>query len=307
MLKVLAEALFGRGNSALQAGQPRRALPFLTLAARLAPRNAGYCAAAALAASRAGETDTAVHYCERALQLEPDLEPVHHLLFSLFLHGEHYDRVLQRIHRHLRPRTYIEIGVEYGTTLQLAAAETLALGVDPKPQLRFVPGPNVRVFTETSDDFFARHDVRAELGGLPVDLAFIDGLHHFEYALRDFMNLERLCTPRSTILIDDCFPHDRRTAQRERFIEFWSGDVWKVVVLLKKYRPELSIHTVATPPTGMCIVRNLDPGSRFIADNLQRLIDEFSALDYGYLDKGRGKKLNLFPNDWERIRSLLGS
>jgi Methyltransferase domain len=163
------------------------------------------------------------------------------------------------------------------------------------------------MFVETSDEFFARRDVRAELGGRPVDLALIDGLHHFEYALRDFMNLERLCTPQSTILIDDCFPHDRRTAERERFDGFWSGDVWKVVVLLKKYRPDLSIHTVAAPPTGMCVVRNLDPGSRFIADNLQRLVDEFTKLDYGYLEKQRGKKLNLFPNDWERIRSLLGS
>ena len=78
-------------------------------------------------------------------------------------------------------------------------------------------------------------------------------------------------------------------------------------MLLKKYRPDLSIHTVATPPTGMCVVRNLDPGSRFIADNLQRLVEEFMQLDYGYLEKQRAKKLNLFPNDWERIRSLLGS
>jgi hypothetical protein len=56
----------------------------------------------------------------------------------------------------------------------------------------------------------------------------------------------------------------------------------------------------------MCIVRNLDPGSRFIADNLPRLLDEFGKLDYGYLEKGRGKKLNLFPNDWEKVRGLLG-
>lgn len=307
LFQVIAEALFVRGSVLLQAGQPRRALPHLKLAARLASTNAGYFGAVAQAASKAGDTDTAVRYCERALQLAPDLEPVHHLLFSLFLHGEPYIRVLERIHHHLKPRTYIEIGIETGASLQLAAPETLALGVDPQPQLRFVPGPNVRIFAETSDEFFARHDVRAELGGLPVDLAFIDGLHHFEYALRDFMNLERLCAPQSTILIDDCFPHDRRTAERERFIEFWSGDVWKVIVLLKKYRPDLSIHTVATPPTGMCIVRNLDPGSRFIADNLPRLIDEFTKLDYGYLERGRAKKLNLFPNDWERIRSLLGS
>ena len=41
------------------------------------------------------------------------------------------------------------------------------------------------LFPQTSDEFFARNDVGAELGGLPVDLAFIDGMHHFEFALRD--------------------------------------------------------------------------------------------------------------------------
>jgi hypothetical protein len=306
LFRVIADALFMRGSGLLEAGQPRRALPHLTLAARLASSNAGYFGAAALAASKSGDVDAAVRHCERALQLDPDLEPVHNLLFSLFLHGEPYSVVLERIHRHLRPRTYIEIGIEHGNSLRLVAPETQALGVDPQPQLRFAPGPNVRVFAETSDDFFARRDVRAELGGLPVDLAFIDGLHQFEYALRDFVNLERLCTPRSTILIDDCFPHDRRTAERERHIAFWSGDIWKVVVLLKKVRPDLSIHTVATPPTGMCIVRNLDPGSRVLADNLPRLVDEYMKLDYGYLEKERAKKLNLFPNDWEKIRGLLG-
>ena len=304
--RVLADALYMRGSGLLNEGRPQRALTHLAFAARLASTNAAYFGAAALAASKAGDLDAAVRHCERAVALDPMLESAHDLLSSLFLHGEFYFDLLRRIHAHLKPRTYVEIGIERGDSLKLVSPATQVLGVDPKPQLSFVPGPNVRVYSETSDEFFARHDVRAELGGLPVELAFIDGLHHFEYALRDFMNLERLCAPGSTIIIDDCFPHDRRTAQRERAITFWSGDVWKVVVLLKKYRPDLAIHTVATPPTGMCIVRKLDPGSRFIADNLQRLTDEFMALDYSYLDKDRGGKLNLFPNDWDKVRGLLG-
>lgn len=31
------------------------------------------------------------------------------------------------------------------------------------------------------------------------------------------------------------------------------------------------------------------------------------ALDYSYLDEDRAGKLNLFPNDWQRIAPLLGS
>src|SRR5687768_7228996 len=146
--EVVAQALFIRGSGLLEGARPRRALAYLTLAARLASSNAGYFGAAALAASKAGDTDAAVRHSERALQLEPGFQPAHDLLFGLFLHGEPSLRVLERIHRHLRPRTYVEIGVETGRSLQLAAPETLALGVDPQPQLRIVPGPNVRVFAE---------------------------------------------------------------------------------------------------------------------------------------------------------------
>ena len=33
--------------------------------------------------------------------------------------------------------------------------------------------------------------------------------------------------------------------------------------------------------------------------------EEFLALDYAYLDERMDEKLNLFPNDWERVRALL--
>ena len=55
----------------------------------------------------------------------------------------------------------------------------------------------------------------------------------------------------------------------------------------------------------MCIVRGLDPSSRVIAENFERLRDEFMALDYAFLEKDRAGKLNLLPNDWETIRPLL--
>lgn len=301
LIRLLADALFARGADLLQAGRAHRALPYLALAARLASSNAVYHGAAALAAHKAGAVDAAVRHCERAVELDQGLESAHQLLFGMFLHGQNGHQLLRRIHEHLRPRTYVEIGVEAGVSLRLALPGTLVLGVDPAPRLTEPLPPNARLFAQTSDEFFAQHDLRAELKGQPVDLALIDGLHHFEYALRDFMNLERWCTPESTILIDDCFPHDRRTARRERIIRFWTGDVWKLVVLLKKYRPELLISTIAAPETGLCVVRRLDPASRFIADNLQRLIDEFMALDYSYLETDRAGKLNLFPNDWEKI------
>ncbi len=221
------------------------------------------------------------------------------------LGGPEYYVVLDYIMNLLRPRTYVEIGVFLGRSLQLARPPTRAIGIDPEPRLKVPAAENHKIFAETSDAFFAGHDLRAELGGLPVDLAFIDGMHRFEYAMRDFANLERCCTRESTILLHDCYPRDRETAERTQTQDFWSGDIWRLVVLLKKYRPELEIHTLATPPTGLGVVRNLDPGSRFLAEHHDRLCEEFLALDYSHLDRHKARKLNLVSNTPDAIRSLL--
>lgn len=303
----LADSLAREGVEQLDAGSPGTALALLGLAARFSPSNAQFRYAAARAASALGARDKAALYCEQAAMLDPSLGEPHRLLSELFLHGPWYLEILERIHRRLRPRTYVEIGVDKTESIRLAGTEPRCIGVDPQPTISSPLPPNVRIFAQTSDDFFLHTDVREELGGLPVDLAFIDGMHHFDAALRDFVNLERLCHGDSTILIHDCFPHDRKTSQRERATDFWSGDVWRLVVLLKRYRPDLSIHTIAAPPTGLCVVRNLDPGSEYLRANLARITDELMRLDYAYLRQDRAGKLNLVPNDWSFVERLLSS
>jgi tetratricopeptide (TPR) repeat protein len=306
MLGALADACFSEGAALLAEGSPGTALTLLWLAAILAVPNAQRLFFTAKAASELGKRDQAASYCERALALDPSFVPAHELLMNLYLPGENYLVVLDRIHQLLKPRTYIEIGVSTGDSIRLAGRETICIGVDPQPEIEFGLPPNVRVFRQTSDEFFMADNVSALLGGAPLDVAFIDGLHLFEFALRDFINLERLCHPDAVILIHDCFPHDRLTAQRERVSTFWTGDVWRLIPLLKKYRPDLVIHTIATPPTGLGVVRRLDPTSTVLTSRLAELEEEFLGLDYSYLEKQRARKLNLFPNDWNSISSLLG-
>ena len=74
----------------------------------------------------------------------------------------------------------------------------------------------------TSDEFFSTHDLREELGGSPVDLSFIDGLHLFEFALRDFINLERAGTEQSMIVLHDTDPPDADMAARESCTPGWT-------------------------------------------------------------------------------------
>jgi Methyltransferase domain len=219
--------------------------------------------------------------------------------------GNPRDELLGRVHDHLLPRTYVEIGVATGRSLTLALPGTRTVGIDPAYSLRYSMETGTQLFRMTSDDFFALHDLAELLGGLPVDLAFIDGMHHFEFALRDFMNLERRAAADSVILAHDCYPIDAQTATRERHTKAWSGDVWKLILILKQYRPDLSIHVVDVPPTGLAIIRNLDPASTVLDGHYQRIVDHFIDLPYEVLDEDKETKLNAVPNDWDLIRSLL--
>jgi tetratricopeptide (TPR) repeat protein len=300
------EALHQRGLAMRESGRTKEARDDLVRAAELAPDQAEWLFDAAAACYALGDHQLALEYCERARRIAPGLSGPSGLQAQINLGGEHYTEVLARVFEQLRPRTYVEIGIFQGQSLQLAKPPTIAIGIDPEPRLARAPAANHRIFAETSDAFFAGRDLIAELGGVPVDLAFIDGMHHFEHALRDFTNLERFCTRRSVILIHDCYPLDRETAERIQPPGFWSGDVWRLIVLLKKYRPDLAIDTIGAPPTGLGVVRNLDPGSRVLQENYSRLCDEFLCLDYSCLDRDKPQELNLFPNDPEKIRALLG-
>ena len=300
------EGLMLRGVAKREVGRVAEALADLTRAEQLVPDDPRCLQELAIVSYLRGDSRLALEYCLRARQITPDLAGCCELQAQIALGDGYYFSVLERILDYVKPRTYVEIGVFRGESLCLAKPPTLAIAIDPEPRLISPPPANAKVFAETSDAFFANHDLRAEFGGLPVELAFIDGMHRFDFALRDFANLERYCNRDSTILIHDCYPLDRETAERDRRGTFWSGDIWRLIVLLKKYRPDLSVNTISTPPTGLGLVRNLDPGSRFLFELYDRLRDEFMALDYSYLDEDKAERLNLFPNDWEKIRSLLG-
>jgi hypothetical protein len=226
----------------------------------------------------------------QALQRRPDIEHIDYLM------------LLDRIHALLRPRTYIEIGVGKGKSLAKVRPPTLALGVDPAMNIAVPIGVRTKFFRLSSDEFFRDRDVRAELDGQPVDMAFIDSLHVFEQALRDFINLERFCTPGSVILLHDCLPRDRATSTRERRRGFWTGDVWKMVPCLSRYRPDLLVQTFEVPPAGLTVIRNLDPSSMVLPDLYDRLCEEFIPLDYEDLvAAGKSATLNIVGRDWRMV------
>jgi len=264
-----------------------------------------------------GRNERAVELCHAALKAEAENSSAngsplvhrraHDVLSLLEFPGEGYFQILTRIHEYVKPATYLEIGVDQGESFKIVAPTTIALGIDPNPHVEAVLNPNHRVFRETSDDFFEQHDVNSELGDKKLELAFIDGMHQMEFALRDFINVEKFCSNNSIILIHDVYPIDAMSASRERVSQFWSGDIWRLILILKKYRPDLAVDVIATRPTGLAIIQNLDPQSRVLAERQHDIIEEFLALDITVLDGRKDQMLNRFPNDWPSIARLIDS
>lgn len=295
-----AAALFGLGQRA-------RALAMVD---QVLDREPGHLAALfyrAQMAQHAGDLAKATDLLLAVLQRFPDFPGAHGALSSLLLPGPPYRDVLKRLHELLTPRTYLEIGVETGATLALAQASERAIGIDPdasklRPELLPKGG---RFFNETSDAFFARQSRAQLLGTLGIDLAFIDGMHWFEYALRDFMHVEAWSQPEGTIVLHDCLPILPLTASRERRTKFWVGDVWKVVSILRDYRPELRVRIVATAPSGLCVVRGLRPDSVVLHEHLEEIVRRYAEMPYpvGALETPPG--FQLVPASDEGLRDAL--
>ncbi len=199
--------------------------------------------------------------------------------------GTSYLEFLSRFHRFLEPSAYLEIGTLNGRTLELASCDTIA--IDPQFKLEVSATgerPSTLFFQLPSDAFFARHDPKALLGK-PIDLAFLDGLHQAETLLRDFANVERACKPNSVIVMHDCIPMNGEMTVRENTGGLWTGDVWKVVPILREYRPDVRVFCFDAGPTGLVCCTGLDPESRVLSEGYYEIMRKWEDVEvdqYGF-------------------------
>lgn len=139
-----------------------------------------------------------------------------------------YLEFLRALHERLKPRTYFEIGVAQGHSLALSRCRSI--GVDPAFQVDQEIVAPVSLLRSTSDEYFERlRRMRTKpFGRLPIDLAFIDGMHHFEFGLRDFIGVERYCVASSVVAFDDVLPRNVEEAARGGEPPDWTGDVSRI-------------------------------------------------------------------------------
>lgn len=190
---------------------------------------------------------------------------------------------LSRAHEIVRPRIYLEVGVQTGASLALAEAAELAIGVDPHPVMtRENVRPNQDITAWTSDYFFEQGAPALptwSVGQAAVDFGYIDGSHLFEDALRDFMNLEDHCRMKAVIMLDDVLPYNKAIAARTQPPGDWTGDVWKIAYVLEEHRPDLSLTPVDVAPTGLLMVCGLHPGDDVLRDSYDKIVEEWRDLE----------------------------
>jgi hypothetical protein len=180
-------------------------------------------------------------------------------------------------------QTYLEIGLEFGHTLENVTLP-VRTGVDPVPQFdtRALP-TGVDIHVGPSDDFFA--------GISPTrtfDLAFIDGLHTYQQTYRDIIHAFEHC-PHGVLLVDDVVPsdwisaipdHQASLAERRRHgltDLSWHGDVFKVMLILDAHHPELDWVTITDRGNPQAFVwrrrsrTRVRPVSLAVQDSLQEI------------------------------------
>lgn len=182
-----------------------------------------------------------------------------------------YIEVLGKLHQELQPDNYLEIGVRQGRSLQLAKCQ--AVGIDPDFDIKVQLSENHKLICSTSDKYFE------ESSEIPkIDLAFIDGMHLFEFALRDFINIEKHSSPHTVVVIDDIYPNHPVQAERSRSSRVWTGDIWKLSECLKKARPDLNLTYLDCSPTGLLIITGLKNNNKVLVDRYNPLVRQFKAM-----------------------------
>lgn len=188
-----------------------------------------------------------------------------------------YRRFLRRLHEKVLFDWYMEIGSRTGESLREVRSKTIC--VDPFFRIEsnvINQKPAFLAFQQTSDSFF--EDGHLKKLGIELGFSFLDGMHLVEYLLRDFIQAEANSSPQAVIALHDCCPYDYAMTTRDVANapkKAWTGDVWKLIPILRQYRPDLELTILGCKPTGLVLVSKLDPKNTCLADRYEEIVAQW--------------------------------
>lgn len=127
-------------------------------------------------------------------------------------------------------KKYLELGTQNMKSFN-EVKSPYKIGIDKcEPDLEFNPkstGSIIPPMKIASDDYF-------ELSDDTFDIAFIDGSHYWEQALRDINNALSCLRKGGTVVVHDCIPPNEESQIVPREVKVWTGDVWKAFVKFRE-------------------------------------------------------------------------
>ena len=93
---------------------------------------------------------------------------------------------------------------------------------------------------------------------------------------------------------------------RERRSRFWVGDCWKAVECLLALREDLELTTLPCHPSGLVLIRNLDPSSNVLSDALPELEREYRSKPYPHAAGSWPAAYRLVENSEAGLARALG-
>lgn len=211
---------------------------------------------------------------------------------------------------------YLEIGVNRGKCLFNIKGAKKRFAVDPffnfslwkkvRAIAKNADNTKNQYFEVTSDAFFLEN--KDILKNNPLDLAFIDGLHTYDQALKDTLNALKYMGDNGIVILHDCNPLDELAAYPANSIDdarkdlqnhpnwknIWNGDVWKTIVHIRKNHPELTAFVLDTDH-GLGFVYKKD---REILPPFFDVIENINELGYEFFEKNRIELIALKPVEY---------
>ena len=197
-------------------------------------------------------------------------------------------------------RSYLEIGVHKGDTFLNVAIKN-RFAVDPafKFEYRHLESDSCHFFPVASDLFFESLK-SGSFNNIPpdikFDLIFIDGLHIYENAFRDFINSILFSHTNTIWIIDDTIPSDPYSSIPDNALSYqyraraglidrpWHGDVYKCIFALHDFYMDFSYATIYDSGNPQTVVwkTNWNAQRKRIFDNINSIgqLNYFDILRY---------------------------
>ncbi len=199
-------------------------------------------------------------------------------------------------------KNYLEIGVFNGhvffrvnSRFKIAVDPAFAFDNSRKIGKLFTNPYNLynTYIQKTSDDFFAQ-DAPKLFAQKKVQLALVDGMHEYAFALRDVENTLKFLSDDGVIIMHDCNPLTKEEAGtfeewQKKGSGQWNGDVWKSIVHLRSTRTDINVF-VLNCDQGLGIITKGKPESK-----LNYSQHQITDMTYEDFDTARIDLLNLKP------------